>query len=342
MNAPSLSQSGLLLSPCLAWARPEARWYDDRYADTSKRDKGTTCHTIIDLTIQGHENQIINTLGKVPTDEENRISARAVEYFQTVLLPRCDVVHSEVAIGIDWVSGDTRFLGRISHRDYPKDDDANRFMWGTADLVCLLKDGSLLVADWKTGGTDSAKEQLLSLACGLRHTFTGTDGKEGNWFRRVRISCLFVDENGCWPDEQEVSEEELNNHWQAMKMQWEDIGVRNEEVPGIHCSTLYCPHLAHCPAIAERIQSLAVAERSKATALVSPERLMVKHHIELLETPGTDDEAGSLIETCTSSDRMIKYLKETMKERVKNGGRVTSGQYEWLDKGNGFRWHKMK
>ncbi len=45
---PSLSKSALLLSPCQYWARPDVRWYDDRFTDTTARDLGTAFHEEID------------------------------------------------------------------------------------------------------------------------------------------------------------------------------------------------------------------------------------------------------------------------------------------------------
>lgn len=50
---PSMSKSALLLSPCLAWAHPKAKHYDDRYTDTSDRDLGTEFHRLMDEFIKG-------------------------------------------------------------------------------------------------------------------------------------------------------------------------------------------------------------------------------------------------------------------------------------------------
>jgi hypothetical protein len=79
---------------------------------------------------------------------------------------------SEVAISIDWASGKAEILEGVTGRQYPKKDG---WQFGTADLVCVLKTGELLIADWKTGGTDGATEQLLSLACGFQKALTVTD-----------------------------------------------------------------------------------------------------------------------------------------------------------------------
>lgn len=42
----TLSKSALFLSPCVYWVGSKA--YDDRYADTTERDKGTRFHRKID------------------------------------------------------------------------------------------------------------------------------------------------------------------------------------------------------------------------------------------------------------------------------------------------------
>lgn len=50
---PSMSKSALLLSPCLAWAHPKAKWYDEKHTDTSARDLGTEFHRLIDSYLKG-------------------------------------------------------------------------------------------------------------------------------------------------------------------------------------------------------------------------------------------------------------------------------------------------
>lgn len=54
---PSISKSALLLSGCLAWANPRAKWYDEKHTDTSARDLGTEFHRQIDNFIKGNGGQ---------------------------------------------------------------------------------------------------------------------------------------------------------------------------------------------------------------------------------------------------------------------------------------------
>lgn len=321
---PSLSQSALLLSPCLAWADPGARWYDDKYADTSKRDKGTNVHRIIDCLLTNRPIEVGFS------DEEYRLASIAYGWFAGQLQPRISSFFSEAVVGINWTSGEAKRLPEVQHRQYP---NLPGWQHGTSDLVCLLADGSLYVGDWKTGGSDGASDQLKSLA------FAFLSSGIGNNSLPVTISTLFIDENGCWPHEEVVSQEDLKQHAESMRMQWEDIGKRNEKVPGIHCVALYCNHLAYCSAIASTVQDLADADTAKAGGLVPAERLTMK----LTDTPKDDYEAGDVIQACSAADRQIKYYKSVMKEYVqKSGGRVIAGQFEWKDVGNGYRWYKIK
>ncbi len=52
-QGPSMSKSALLLSGCLAWAHPRAKWYDEKHTDTTDRDIGTEFHRQIDSYIRG-------------------------------------------------------------------------------------------------------------------------------------------------------------------------------------------------------------------------------------------------------------------------------------------------
>lgn len=56
-GGPTISKSALLLSPCLAWAHPKARWYDEKYSDTSDRDLGIEFHRLIDDYIRSNSDR---------------------------------------------------------------------------------------------------------------------------------------------------------------------------------------------------------------------------------------------------------------------------------------------
>lgn len=332
-SAPSMSKSALLLSPCIAWAGPMAQWYNEDQVeaqDTQKRDDGTTFHKWIDW---------YSKTGGVVLNHPRDINIwleHATKYLDEVLLPRAVSIRTEVAVSANWVTGEAVLLPHVKDRKYP---DRPGWQNGTADIVLSMKDGSLLVGDWKTGGTDGAEEQLLSLACAIQ--------RANHEYKTVRTLCLQVNEHGVWPHETEVSAEALQAHWDAMAFQWEDcvkmaegqdIGKRNDPKPGIHCTALYCPHLAYCKAIGAHVGALAMAGNNDEP-LIAPESLT---RFRVTDKPVSDEEAGYTQAMVSAANRQIKYLTTANKDRVKNGGKVVSGQYTWSDGGNGYRWKKSK
>ncbi len=316
-----------MLSPCLAWCGPTARHYNEDYVDTeemSKRDMGTLFHKQAELLVtRGWADPGINETVAVWVD-------RAYIYLQDDLMPRCDEMHPELALGINWTRLEAMVLDGVKDRNYPKNEG---WQYGTADLVCLLKTGEMYVADWKTGGTDGAEEQLLSLAYAVQRSHQTPDGP-----RPIIISCLGVNEHGVWPKERSVSNEELDAHADAMRFQWEDIGKRNGPVPGIHCTTLYCPHLAYCDAITAVTQQAATVAQEHP--INTEPLIMVNGGHRLTDTPASDDEAGYVMANASAAKRQIKYWELAMKKYIDSGGKVTAGQYTWGPGGNGFRWRK--
>jgi hypothetical protein len=330
-TAPSLSKSALLLSPCIAWAGPQARWYDEdkvEAKDTEKRDKGTLYHKRIDIFAKGDDN------GLSPTgfSDVDVLLRHGAKYLDEQLIPRTDQFLSEPAIGINWVTGETKILLDVKDREYP---NLKGWQYGTADLVMVLNDGSLLVADWKTGGTDGAEEQLLSLACAFQKAWPNLQVQ-----RKVRISCLQVNEHGVWPHEREVSQEELANHWDAMRFAWEDIGKKYDPKPGIHCVALYCPHLAYCSSITDVVVESAGGQAGREGEPLVKASDLVKGR-RLTDTPIDDEEAGFTMAMTSASRRQLDYWTESMKAYIASGGRVIQGQYEWSKGGNGYRWRKI-
>ncbi len=269
-----------------------------------------------------------------------KLLKNAKQYFAQVLLPRCDVVMSEVAISINWSEQKAEILPEVKERNYPVRDGWQN---GTADLVCILKDGTLLVADWKTGGSDGATEQLLSLACGFQLCLTlPVEGVEGpgtpGQVRSVRIAVLSVDNEGVWPVETAVTQEQLANHWLAMEMAWADRDGKNAPVPGIHCTQLYCPHLAYCTAVTGLVEE--AASMDKESNLIPVSALGKK--FRMTDSPRSDEEAGYVMSRVAAARRQQKYYESCMKDYIQKGGRVIAGQHEWRETGNGYRWGKIK
>ncbi len=333
---PSLSKSALLLSPCLAWADPQARYYDETLVeqkDHSKRDRGIRFHAIMDLMAEDQAHTPVH----IPRELGDHVY-HARRYLEE-LRDRSDVVRSELALGVNWSRSVSTILWDTKDRNYPNNQG---WQYGTADLVCILKTGEVYVADWKTGGTDGAEEQLLSLAYAAQRSdefsvYSSISGQmQTNLKRPVIISCLQVNEHGVWPKERSVSNEELDAHADAMRFQWEDIGKRNEPVPGVHCTTLYCPALAYCRAITEAV--VVSATQAQEREVVEP--MVLNGSYRLTDKPGTDAEAGYVISIAKAAKRQIDYWELAMKRYIKNGGRVTAGQYEWGPGGNGYRFRR--
>jgi hypothetical protein len=251
-HLPTLSKSGLLLSPCIAWANSSARWYEEDKVDKEdldKRDQGIQFHRCID--------KYISNSGKPKWPERgtevDKWLGKAEEFVETLKEDCWPEMWSEVAISINWNTGDAIKLD-CKDRDYP---DNPTYMNGTADLVAILKTGELYIADWKTGTTEGCEEQLMSLACGLRKLYL--DPVDGGP-RRVRLETLFVNEHGVWVTTYTPSPKELDAHWDRMKERWNKKDSVNDTIPGAHCTALYCPHLAYCTAITTAVREEAMRD----------------------------------------------------------------------------------
>lgn len=326
---PSASKSALLLSPCLRWAWEGAKPYEDEFADTTKRDKGTLFHRMMDRYYNKLPNSA-SVLGTKYLDEVFGWYKLAVAWSKEHLEPRCQEVMSEVYVGYNFDTGESHTDVTVHDRQYPK--DMPNFLPGTADLVCLLRDGSLLVADWKTGGGTGADKQLMSLALGLRDVFRAADGS----LRPVRLAILYATEQGVHLVEWELTNGELESHRQAMAFQLADVGIRTEPVPGIHCTQLYCNHLAYCPGIAATVDGAAEAPQG----LLPAASLVRKYNIQ--EAPSGAEHAGSIMERVTAAKRQMDFYEKRVRQYVLDGGHCVSGEFEYSKKADGFRWRTKK
>lgn len=324
-----MSKSALMLGPCSYWTRPQAKHYDEARvdpSDTQKRDTGTATHHLLDLSFK----EVAGTGTSDPV--AHRLAKAGWDWFETNIRPLAATVFSEVAVGINWLTGESELLGGIKDRNYP---DRTGWQYGTADVVCAMKDGSLYVLDWKTGEADGATEQLLSLALAIRASRPA--GKVP-----VTINCVQLkepkelNEDGVWPHEHKVTEEELSNHWDAMVFRTDDIlsGDTSGPVLGMHCTKLYCPHLAYCPAVAGGVLDAA----SRDPDLIPTEAILKK---VLNDEPSSDKEAGETMAVISAARRQMKYVETGLKAYVeKQGGRVELNGFVWGPGNNGWRWRK--
>ncbi len=325
----SASKSALLLSPCLRWAAPGMREYEAEFADTTKRDKGTNFHAGMDVY---YKNKSGRRSGWVPgwADVVGWVKL-AESWSRQHLEPRCEGIESEVYVAYNFSTGEVHTDAKVRDRKYPVKPG---FLPGTVDLVCILKTGELLVADWKTGGGTGADKQLLTLACGLREVYR-TGGTEGA-YRPVRLAVLYANEAGVRPHEWEVSESDILAHKHAMAFQLADVGVRNEAVPGIHCTQLYCNHLAYCPGISSTVECAAESPEG-----LLPAASLVRTY-SIQDAPTTAHHAGSIMERVSAAERQLAFYKERVRQYVLNGGRCLAGEFEYSKGKDGFRWRTVK
>ncbi len=326
----SASKSALLLSPCLRWAWDGAKPYEDEFANTTKRDKGTMFHRAMEtyytagekwLKVCFHDSEV--------TDWARKAIEWSKLHFEPRLLPVHDPLMTEVYVAFNFETSEVHHDDKVQNRQYPK---MPGFLPGTADLVCILTDGTLLVADWKTGGGTGADKQLMSLALGLRRVFTRADGT----MRDVRLAILYANEEGVRPVEWAVTDAELVAHQQAMAFQLADVGVRKDAVPGIHCTQLYCPHLAYCPGIAKVVDA-----SSEAPEGLCPSASLVRRY-DIQDAPSSEEHAGYIMERVTAAKRQMDFYQERIRRWASDGNRVIAGDFEYSKGKDGFRWRAKK
>lgn len=326
-----MSKSALLLSPCLTWAHSSSRWYDEEKVDrtdTEKRDRGTAVHNSLDE----HNKKLVITRSGLWDSLSEKLYQHASRYLDQVIAPRCFSIKSEVCVGVNWRTGEAKIFWDVVERKYPS---IQGWQFGTADLFCTMHDGSILIADWKTGGTEGAEEQLLSLATAFGLALGYNENSA-----HIYTSCLQVSENGVWPHETDVTDM-LASHALAMELQTDELIKKGVKVPvsGIHCTTLYCPHLAYCGAITGIVCDSSELDRSGQEPI--PVSRLVSG-MRMTDKPCSDQEAGYVMSRITAAKRQMKYWEECLKDYVtKHNGKVTAGSHEWGPGNNGWRWRKQ-
>jgi len=323
----SASKSALLLSPCLRWAWAGAREYEDEFADTTKRDKGTMFHAAMDRYYKMGGDKWLKATSS--SGEVTGWVRDAIAWSKEHLEPRCRVIHSEVYIAYNFLNGMYHADESVLNRKYP---DMPGYLHGTDDLACILTDETLLVADWKTGGGTGADKQLMSLALGLRELYRTGAGE----LRKVRLAVLYAGENGVHPHEWEVTDAELGAHRVAMQFQLSDVGVRTEPVPGIHCTQLYCNHLAYCPGISATVESA-----SESPEGLLPARSLVRKY-EISSEPSGPQHAGAIMERVTAAKRQMDFYEKRVRKYCDDGGKCVAGEFEYSKGKDGFRWRTTK
>lgn len=304
------------------------REYEDEFANTDKRDNGSSFHAGMDMYYKrGEGNLLANWRPREPKVADWVSDATAWSHRH--LEPRCQVIHSEVYIAFNFSNGTVHTDSSVLNRAYPA---MPGYLPGTTDLVCVLADGRLLVADWKTGGGTGADKQLLTLALGLREVYRAPTGER----RKVVLAVLYAGETGVRPHEWEVTDEDLEAHRVAMQFQMADVGVRKDPVPGIHCTQLYCNHLAYCPGITATVEAAAVYPEG-----LLPARRLVREY-GLSEAPTSAQHAGSIMERVTAAKRQLDFYEKRVRAWCDSGEKCVAGDSEYSKQKDGFRWRTKK
>lgn len=313
------------------------REYEDEFANTDKRDNGTSFHSGMDAYYQDMKSGVEDPIG-VQLDRwkprEPKVANwvhDAIAWSESHLEPRCEYIHSEVYVAYNFTTGDVHHDGTVRDRKYPKLDG---YLPGTCDLACVLLSGRLLVADWKTGGGTGADKQLLTLALGLRKLFPWPDGT----LRAVTLSILYTGEkvNGVHPVEWDVTDDELELHRSDMLLQLMDVGVRTEAVPGIHCTQLYCNHLAYCPGITATVEGAAESPQG-----LLPKKSLVRKY-DISEAPTGARHAGAIMERVTAAKRQLDFYEKRVRAYCDSGGEAMAGDFQYSKGKDGFRWRAKK
>lgn len=309
------SKSALILSPCKTWMHPSSKWYSDRAEDSDRREDGSIVHHALHMEAMG-----------LPCSVPVRLAPRvelAKKYLNDALIPRSEKLSGEVAMGLA-IDSKSAHIANVEDREYPVD---NTHIYGTADIIAVLTNGHVLVADWKNGSGEGVEQQLLTLAYMASKT-----PEYGN--RPMRISALYITDDGVIADEREVSGPELEGHIDAVIASLKASRLQQRPslpIVGVHCTQLYCPHLAYCSATAADLDMLA----SSGGALPTP-------GMQWNDKPKSSDEAGYVATRLAAVKRSVKFFEGGIKEYVNSGNRAIWDGCEYADRGNGFRLGKIQ
>jgi len=179
-------------------------------------------------------------------------------------------VDCELALGYDERKHRTVDYQLASHRDYPKDG-----LWhSTSDIVGMLDDDTVYVADVKTGDHEPAAESWQLKLCAISAcALTGA--------KRARVEMLKLWPSGKWSrDPHDITEEDLKEIRATLKTVAVNVETGTPEKPGAfevgpHCK--FCPALRLCPAQTSLVlameTTLATYAREDGMATFTPDNL---------------------------------------------------------------------
>lgn len=236
------------LAACQYWARPCVEHFD---AQGPAAERGTRFHAAIDqFTKTGVREEVAEDIAAE--------YAAAIDWVEDFGRQR---FRSEVAFAWD-PQLDQAEATEVTERGYPQDGR----LWGTADLVAVTSGGAGFVCDWKTGDGSGAGPQLRTLALMAARALR---------LDSVTVCALEVSPAGV----REVAREDLDAfdldaHAGELAELLAAVADARPQ-PGEHCSALYCPAKADCPAFVEASEQLvppeALVRHTMSTSIASPE-----------------------------------------------------------------------
>jgi hypothetical protein len=121
-----------------------------------------------------------------------------------------------------------------------------------------------------------------------------------------------------------------------MQFQLMDVGIRLEPHPGIHCTQLYCPHLAYCPGISATVETAAESPEG-----LLPAKSLVRRY-DISEAPTDSGHAGSIMERVSAAKRQLDFYQERIRSWCEAGNRCVAGDFEYSKQKDGYRWRPKK
>lgn len=309
MRTRASASKGSLLLHCAHWARADAVWRDDEAGDAAA--VGNAVHLLCEAWIRCHTGTHAAMIR--PDDAAARcgVAPESVPRVRLLWASALDWLTTHARIGWqperafawDWTTDTGRELETPGgHRDYSLATDTE--ITGTAD--CVTWDGDVLVVyDWKSGRAelDTYDGQMALLAVAAARAYGAS---------KVRVVLVRFRDNGP-PEVRERTFDALDIEEYAGTFALMLTGAADGVAlpsPGPHCSAMYCPAQASCPA------SRALLTSHEDTAPLA----------ELLTTAiTTPEEAGRAYLLAKRAKSLLKLIDDRVQEIAAQGDVPTSG-----------------
>lgn len=236
-----------LLEFCSWMARPDVPWSEDGSRAASLGSAlHTLCERAVDAHVAGRPLDAIDVFEIVdrydlPEEDAAVLERRREPIFAFVRANARVGWKTEARFFWDPFTDTARWLEKSGeHRDYS--DRRPEEIPSTLDVFSFVSPTRVLVVDFKSGWhrvADPAKNrQLLTQACAA----VAATGAED-----VLLVVLYLEDDRVVPREVVLDAMQLAEHrdWVVSKL----LGLESAEpAPGAHCTGLYCPAVASCPA----------------------------------------------------------------------------------------------